>query len=264
MLYYPQLTTGAVSQFPVTRRAVTRTVSNQLTSGDSIRMSDPNAATIRWQLQYSNLTDDEWASLEQLFETAEGRLNTFTFLDPIDNLLAWSEDWTKQAWSADPMLQVSTGIADPLGGNGAVRITNAGQAAQRIVQNIGGPSWYQYCYSVYLRCDASVELQILLSATGQESLSEISVNSSWSRVVMSDSLSLKQDGISFGLQLPPGAQVFAFGAQAEPQPAPGSYMKTTDRAGVYAQTRFASDSLEQITNAPDQNACTVSLASRVT
>ena len=262
MLYYPQLSTGVVSQFPVSRHATTRTVSNQLLSGDSIRMSDPGAAVIRWQLTYSGLSDNEWSSLEQLFEATEGQLGSFTFLDPTDNLLLWSEDWTKPEWTADPMLQISSGIADALGGNSAMRITNTSQTTQQIVQNIGGASWFQYCYSMYLRCDTPSTVQILLSATGQESVSAVSVGSSWTRAVKADRLSLKQDGISFGLQLPAGVSVTAFGAQAEPQPAPGYYKKTSDLAGVYSNTRFDVDSLTLTTVAPNQNSCVVKLVSR--
>ena len=263
MLYYPQLSTGVISQFPVNRRTTTRTVSNQLSSGDNIRMSDPGAATVRWQLQYSNLTDDEWTSIEQLFEATEGKLATFTFLDPIDNLLMWSEDWTKPVWSADPLLQVSAGIADPLGGTNAMQITNTSQTTQRIVQNIEGPSWFRYCCSIYLRCDTPTTVQILSSAPGQESLVAVPVGSSWIRAMKADSLALNEDGISFGLQLPAGARIYAFGAQAEPQPAPGYYRKTTDRSGVYSHTRFDSDSLTLTTDAPNQNSCVVSVVSNL-
>jgi hypothetical protein len=261
MLYYPQLSTAVVAQFPVSRRVTTRTVSNQLLSGDNIRMSDPGAAAIRWQLTYAGLTDNEWSSLEQLFEASEGQLQTFTFLDPTDNLLQWSEDWTRPVWTADPMLQISAGIADPLGGTNAMQITNTGQASQRIVQNIGGPSWFQYCCSIYLRCSAPSTVQILLSATGQESVTQVSVASSWTRVVQAHSLALKQDGVSFGLQLPAGVSIAAFGAQAEPQPAAGYYKKTTDQAGVYSNTRFDADSLTLTTQAPNQNSCVVTLVS---
>ena len=38
MLYYPQLTTGAMSQFPVTRSTNMRTVANQLAE----RLHDPD------------------------------------------------------------------------------------------------------------------------------------------------------------------------------------------------------------------------------
>lgn len=263
MLYYPQLSTGVVAQFPVNRSATTRAVTNQLLSGDSIRMSDPGAAAIGWQLQYLNLTDAEFASLEQLFEAAEGMLTTFTFLDPVDNLLLWSEEWTNAVWTADPLLTLSAGVADPFGGTGAIQITNTAQTTQQIVQNIAGPSWFQYCFSVYLRCVTPSTVQILLSATGQESVNQVAVGSSWTRAVIAGSLPLQQDGISFGMQLPAGATVIAFGAQAEPQPSPSGYKATTDLSGVYSNTRFNADSFTLTTGAPNQNSCSVSLVSNL-
>jgi hypothetical protein len=148
-----------------------------------------------------------------------------------------------------------------VGGNGAMQITNTAETTQRIVQNIAGPSWFRYCFSVYLRAASATTVQILLSATGQESLTQVQVTPAWTRVIKADSLSLQEDGISFGLQLPAGASIVAFGAQAEPQPAPGYYKKTADLAGVYPNTRFDSDLLTQTTGAPNQNSCSVSLAS---
>src|SRR5258708_36886874 len=98
MLHYPQLTSGSVCQFPVKRRTTLRTVSNELPSGDNIRMSDPGAAHVRWQLQYLGLTDGERTSIEQLFEAAEGRLTTFSFLDPPANLLCCANNSLKPRW----------------------------------------------------------------------------------------------------------------------------------------------------------------------
>jgi hypothetical protein len=238
-----------------------RTVSNILPSGDTIRMSDPGANSVNWRLQYSNLSDAEWTSLEALFEAAEGKLTAFTFLDPMGNLLLWSEDWTKPIWTADSLIHISGGVAEPMGSSGAMQITNTAQATQRVLQSVAGPSWFQYCFSVYLRAAAPTTVQIFLSANGQESLTQVEITSSWTRAIKADSLSLQEDGISFGLQLPAGASIVAFGAQAEPQPAPGSYKKTTDLAGVYPSARFDSDSLTQTTGAPNQNSCSVSLVS---
>src|SRR5579862_2476021 len=98
MLFFPQLSTGALSQFPVTRSANMRTVSNQLAGGFTVRMSDTGDQTVQWRLRYSNLTDSERAAIESLFEASEGQLSTFTFLDPTSNLLTWSEDWTQPVW----------------------------------------------------------------------------------------------------------------------------------------------------------------------
>src|SRR5580704_7114381 len=146
MLYYPQLTTGSIAQFPVSRAVNMRTVANQLPSGFTIRMADTGAQKVQWRLAYSDLTDGERASIESLFEAAEGQLSTFTFLDPTDNLLMWSEDWTQSVWTPDPLLQVTGGVPDPLGGNASMQLTNTAQATQQIVQNICGPSWFVYYY----------------------------------------------------------------------------------------------------------------------
>ena len=263
MLYYPQLTSGSICQFPIGWQATTRTISNELPSGETIRMSDPGARSIQWRLQYSSLTDNEQASIEQLFEAVEGRLGTFTFLDPTDNLLLWSEDWTKQVWSSDPMLQLSSGYSDPFGGSGAIQITNSAQAVQRVVQSLASDSSFQYCFSVYLRSDSTSVVQLLQSASGDEAREAVTVGPRWARFVKSASLSAKQDGISFGVELPAGARIFVFGGQVEAQMAPGPYKKTTDHAGVYPKTRFEADSLSITTNAPNQNACAVNLMSRL-
>ncbi len=165
MLYYPQLTTGAVSQFPVARVTNMRTVANQLASGYTIRMEDTGAQKVQWQLRYSSLTDVERSSIESLFEASEGQLNTFTFLDPTDNLLMWSEDWTQAVWTADPLLQVTGGVSDPMGGSDAMQLTNTAQTTQQIVQGTSGPSSFLYCFSVFVRSAAPATIQLVLAAT---------------------------------------------------------------------------------------------------
>lgn len=261
MLFYPQLTTGAVSQFPVTRSTSMRTVANQLPSGYTIRMVDTGSQKVQWRLRYSDLTAGERTSLESLFEASEGQLNTFTFLDPTGNLLMWSEDWTQAVWTADPLLQVMGGVPDPLGGSDALQLTNTAPATQQIVQNTNGPSSFVYCYSVYVRSAAPATLQLVVTATGQTLLTPVTTGATWTRVTTSGSLSVEQEGIGFGLQLPAGMQVDAFGAQVEAQPGAGLYKRTIDLGGVYTSTRFSSDLLLVTATAPDQNSCEIGLIS---
>jgi hypothetical protein len=263
MLYYPQLTTGAVTQFPVTRSLNMRTVANQLPSGYTIRMADAGAQKVQWRLQYSSLTDGERSSIESLFEASQGQLETFTFLDPVDNLLMWSEDWTQTVWTADPLLQVTDGVEDPLGGSAAMQLTNTAQTTQQIVQNTSGPSAFVYCYSVYVRSAVPATIQLVVTATGQTVLTAVTTSSSWTRVTASGSLSVQQEGIGFGVQLPAGVQVDAFGAQVEAQPGAGLYKKTVDLGGVYSSTRFSTDLLLVTATAPNQNSCRIDLISRL-
>ncbi len=261
MLYYPQLTTGSISQFPVTRTVNMRTVANQLPSGFTIRMADTGSQKVQWRLVYSDLTDGERSSLESLFEASEGQLNTFTFLDPTDNLLMWSEDWTQSVWTPDPLLQVSGGVSDPLGGSAAMQLTNTAQTTQQIVQNTSGPSSFVYCYSVYVRSAVPATIQLVVTATGQVSLTAVNTGASWTRVTASGNLSVQQDGVGFGVQLPAGVQVDAFGAQVEAQPGAGLYKQTIDLGGVYSSTRFSSDLLSVTATAPNQHSCQIGLIS---
>ncbi|HTS47128.1 MAG TPA: DUF2460 domain-containing protein [Bryobacteraceae bacterium] len=261
MLYYPQLATGSLSQFPVDRTMQLRTITNQMLGGDNIRASDTGAGAVRWQLQYQGLTDAEWESIDQLFEAVEGKLGTFTFLDPTDNLLLWSEEWAQKAWSPDPLIAMGTGVQDPFGDSNAMQITNNAQTTQRVMQATAGPSWFQYCFSVFLRSDAPCVVQLVVSTTGQDWTSPVNVGPNWTRMAAGTSLSEIQDGVSFGIQLPAGFRIYAFGAQAEAQRGAGPYKKTTDLAGVYSNARFDSDSLSRTTNAPNQNSTVVRLMS---
>ena len=77
----------------------------------------------------------------------------------------------------------------------------------------------------------------------------------------SGGLSVQQDGIGFGVQLPAGVQVDAFGAQVEAQPGAGLYKKTIDLGGVYSNTRFSSDLLSVTATAPNQHSCQIGLIS---
>jgi hypothetical protein len=261
MLYYPQLTTGSIAQFPVTRTVNMRTVANQLPSGFTIRMADTGAQKVQWRLVYSDLTDGERSALESLFEASEGQLNTFTFLDPTDNLLMWSEDWTQSAWTPDALLQVAGGMPDPLGGSAGMQLTNTAQTTQRIVQNTSGPSWFVYCYSVYVRSNVPATIQLVVTATGEASLTAVTTGAAWTRVTAAGGLSVEQDGIGFGVQLPAGVQVDAFGAQVEAQPGAGLYKQTIDLGGVYSSTRFSSDLLSVTATAPNQHSCQIGLIS---
>lgn len=218
---------------------------------------------VQWRLRYSGLTDGERTSIETLFEGSQGQLNTFTLLDPTNNLLTWSEDWTQSIWTADPMLQVSGGFSDPMGGTDAMQITNTGQAIQQVIQNIAAPSWYEYAYSVYVMSTVTATVQLVVTAASETTLTPITTNATWTRVTWSGSLSVQEGEIGFGLQLPPGVQVQAFGAQVEAQPEAGVYKKTVNLSGVYVNTRFSSDQLTFSATAVNQNSCQVELISYV-
>jgi hypothetical protein len=120
MIYFPQLSSGATGQFPITRQRLARTVVNQSVQDYQVKLADPGAAITEWHLSFEEMSDQELAALEALFQAVEGSLTPFTFLDPVDNLLAWSEQQNQPVWQADPLLTLTGGVADPMGGTALI------------------------------------------------------------------------------------------------------------------------------------------------
>lgn len=263
MLHYPRLASHSVGQYPVTRTNQRRTVANVLADGSDLRMEDPGAAQVSWDLIYTHVTTDEVANIQALFDAVEGRLGTFTFVDPTDNLLNWTEDFSQSTWTADPLLQTRGAVQDPLGGTGAAQMTNTAQIAQRIGQTIAAESSFRYCFSMYLRSEAPCVIQLIGSSHGDESRRPFSIDSSWIRAIAPIQLTSQQDDIYFGLELPAGCSVTVFGPQVEAQPGAGSYKQTTNIAGVYANSRFDSDALALTATGPNQHSGTVRVRSCV-
>ncbi len=254
MLTYPQLRTGALSQFPVRTQRRARTVVNQAMDGSAIKVADPAGAVIDWTLAYVGLSDAELSALEQFFASAEGSLNSFTFLDPAANLLASSGDLSQPAWVRDPSLAAAGGAEDPAGGTSAWALTNAGAAPQGITQTLPAPGVYENCFSAYVRAQMAGTLNMIIgpNAAGRP------IGTGWSRIVFTATGDPAAEEVAFELQIPAGAEVDVYGIQAEPQLAASPYQASTT-GGVYQNARHAGDQLAVKTTAPGQHSCTVNI-----
>lgn len=254
MLVYPQLTTGALSQFPVRKQRRLRTVINRAADGSVIKLADANAERDEWSLQYTGLSDAELAALQQFFTAAEGSLNGFTFLDPSANLLAWSDHLDNAVWVAGPQLTLAGGVQDPAGGTSGWHLTNAGAGAQNISQTLGAPAGYQYCLSAYVR--AAQPASATLLAGSQRSTQ--ATGAGWTRLSFRASGDPTQDSITFGLEVAAGAALDVYGMQAEPQAAASLYRSSTT-GGVYENARLKDDTLTITTTDTGLHSCKVNI-----
>ena len=254
MLVYPQLGTGALSQFPVRKNHHMRTVLNTALDGSSVKLADPNGEVTEWQLSYSDLSDGEIGALEQFFAAAEGTLNGFTFPDPTANLLAWSGKLDENAWAPGPLLTVSGGIGDPTGGTQAWRLTNTGAGSQSITQTLPAPAGYLYCLSAYVRTAQAITATMLIGS----GRADRAVAGQWKRIVFTASGDPQGSSIGFGLEVPPAVSLDVYGLQAEPQSAASVY-KATTRGGVYENARLSADALTITTTGVNRHSCTVNI-----
>jgi hypothetical protein len=257
MLYFPQLASGATVQYPFLKQRLQRTISNDLASGDSFKLLDPAWARVAWELTFETLNSEERVRLEEFFVKAGGRLNEFTFLDPTQNLFLRSEELVGSAWTKDPLLALSSGVADPNGGISATRVSNTGSASQRLHQTIQAPGWFCYCFSLYARSEAPTSVVLFRATGGTEETTSRALSANWARLALSGASQSEAESVTFGLGLAPGAAVDIYGLQAEAQPAPSTYRKTTSRCGVCRGARLDDDSLSITSHGPEQHSCTL-------
>jgi hypothetical protein len=242
MLVFPQLQTGATAQYPLRRTDVFRTTVNELADGGWIKFADESGEVTRWELRLEGLSDEEWASIADLYDATEGRLKTFTLLDPLSNLFSWSEDLSKDEWVKDPLLNITPGEDDPLGGAAGFQIVNAGGAAQTFRQILNAPRNHYYCCSAWVRSDSPTSIGIRRGDVTQAQ----PVGTEWSRVVSGGAESGTGDTFTAGFVLGAGTSIQLYGPQLEAQTSSGAYWRTTARSGVYERVRFADDRLDLI------------------
>jgi hypothetical protein len=228
MLTFPQL-----MLYPITKTSLQRTAVNVLGDGRADVLGDPDAASLSWELKFKGMTLAEWNSVEALLQATSGRWQTFTFLDPVGNLLAQSENFSVSPWANGALIQLTPGISDPLGTTRATRMINAGIAAEAVAQTLSVPATFEYCLSVWAKTIGGSSVTLALGTSSKT----FALTSQWQRI------SFSGGGTTFGAQLDAGASVDLFGMQVEAQLAPSDYKMTGVRGGVYSNARFAEDKI---------------------
>ena len=262
MLYYPQLPTGTVAQYPLRKTLLKRTIVNNCLDSRTVKLADVSAAQVQWQLNYAGLTQAEWDALKTLFLAAEGRLRTFVFLDPTDNLLRFSETLGSTVWQKDGLVQLTAGVADPLGTARATRLANTAAVSQKISQTVEAAGWFGYSFSVFVRSSAASAVTLTRrTADGLYSRTEIT-GPAWRRLQSFGYVDGTAEAVEFEFAIPAGATVEVFGFQAEAQPQPSVYKKTGSQGGVYRATRFSEDSVAPVAVGPNDYAVQIQLLSK--
>ncbi len=242
-LFFPQLASGTLAQYPIRKTRVTRTVRNELPNGDLVLYADPGADEMVWELGYSGLDQVDINGLANFFNICKGRFHAFTFIDPAENMLVASADLGSSLWSVGSSIQVVGGANDPNGGMEAFTVTNKGQDSQGLSQTLSVPAGYQYCFSVYVMSGSPSAITLSRQGATMQETSVQPVASQWVRVTSSGTLA--DDGVGFttGIELAPGQQVVLFGPQLEPQIAPSRFRPTFQSGGVYSRAHWGVDEL---------------------
>lgn len=249
-LFFPQLSSGAVAQYPIRKVRLTRTIKNVLPDGRMILSADPSGRLV-WELGYTELSESDVDALKGHFSSCYGSYRAFTFIDPTENMLGASISMTAPAWQISPLIQLSHGIADPEGGTTAVMLVNTGQASQEISQTLAVPANYQYCFSLFVMSSQPTEIVLVRRGSSAEVRTTYSAGPVWSRIVSSGRLNDSSATLTAGISLAPGQQIGIYGAQLEPQIAPSRYRPTAQTGGVFANAHWGVQELAITADGPN-------------
>ncbi|HEX4772717.1 MAG TPA: hypothetical protein VH351_17925 [Bryobacteraceae bacterium] len=262
-LVFPQLSSGALAQYPIRKTRLARTIKNLLADGNLLLNSDPHGSRLVWELEYMELSSYDLQALQIHFANCVGPFHAFTFIDPTDNMIASSADLTGGVWGAPSSIQLAGARPDPFGGTGAFTLTNNGQAAQGIAQTLAVPASYQYCFSVYVRSAQGAAITLTASGTSANVSETFSTNSNWTRITLSTRLTDPGQTLSARLTVGAGQQADIYGPQLEAQLAPSRYRPTLQQGGVYSNAHWATHSLPVIATSPGQFSTVFSIEASV-
>ncbi|MGD1069549.1 MAG: hypothetical protein ABSB15_05355 [Bryobacteraceae bacterium] len=258
MSFYPQIGTGTITQFPVGRTRTWRVITSVLESGEQIVLPDTAAGQIAWGLSYVDLSDAETALVSGLFTACQGSFASFIFIDPLANLLGWSEDLSQPNWQTG-LLSTASGIADPLGTERASTMSNGSTGTQQLTQTLGISGDYVACFSAYVR--SNVAGSITIARDGTQTVA--AVGPQWARVYFSGAGTAGAAQSTFSISIAAGQTVEVFGLQVETQPYPSLYRVTEDALGIYPETYFEDDELTVTATGVGLSSFPVKLISRV-
>jgi len=250
-LVFPQLSSGAMAEYPLRKRQLIQSPLNAFADG-SLTVSGINVNYQKvWELAYTELTSADQASLQSLFQACRGPLRPFLFIDPTDNMLSNSTDFTLGSWSKDPQLSIIGGAVDPLGGSTAFTVTNFGAATQQLIQTVSAPANFQYCFSLYGSAPVPSSLALGLGLTSQPPQSQsFAVGATWKRLVNSAQLLDNSTSFTVNIIVPAAQTVVIWGPQLEPQRMPSHYRPTATSGGIYQNAHFLGNSLTFQSDAP--------------
>jgi hypothetical protein len=258
MSFYPQIGPGTITQFPIGRTRKWRVITSVLESGEQIVLPDAAAGQIEWGLSYVDLSDAETALVSGLFTASQGGFASFTFIDPLANLLGWSEDLSQPGWQAG-LLTTASGIADPLGTKRAWAVANGSTGTQQLAQTLGLSGDYVACFSAYVRSNAAGSITM-----GRDGIQTVAaIGPQWARVYVSGPGTAGAAQSTFAISIAAGQTVEVFGTQVEVQPYPSLYRVTGSALGIYQETYFENDELTVTATDVGLSSFSIKLISRV-
>jgi hypothetical protein len=241
MIVFPALQSHAIVQLPTQCTTNVRVAEVKTVSNHSHSYVDATHKYKAWNLVFRHLNDVERATLTNFYLAAEGRLRTFRFLSPFENLHRHS-DLMLAYWTADPQLLIQGSQTDAFGSLSAIRISNPTASAGRFVQLLDAPGWFRYTSSLYVS-GSQLDCRLYAASVNESTGTKLTGGMGWTRTSVTFSGLSSSLSLQAGIEIGPFSEVTICGPQLEVSAAPSTYKQTDHRNGIYVHCRFDNDTL---------------------
>ncbi len=252
MATYPATGRGAVCQFPLDRERAWRMVETE--SGGSAReRRKEKGRTIVWRLRYEDLSDVEAMALEQFYVARRGGLEAFTFVDPLANALAGSENPGAAAWQGTGAGTVPAGSEYE---GHAVLLMSSGQRLEQSVEVAAG---LPYCASVWVRGGAGGRFRTDMAGNPVE----ITLHGGWQRSWAAMEAAGSDGVVPARFENTGAGAVEIAGLCVEAQAYPGEARASGGGKCLYRAARFGEGGMRVIPEGPNRNTVVVAIEATV-
>lgn len=243
---------------PLSRELAFTTRLNRTPDFTELRAQDQPAPLFRWDLDLGPLSDADFAAVQNFHAARGGAYESFTFLDPLDNLLQWSEDFSQASWqkSSPSQITITFGVADPFGGSAAQTVTNTAGSTNTVSQSIAAnPQGITATGSLWLRGTVTLRL----TDGGSQSFTRTVTAVAWTRFILTGTFASSGAQMTFAVDFGVGASASLFGAQLVALPGAGAYTRTTTLCGFHPNCAFDARPLTHRVIAPGVNQVKLSI-----
>lgn len=257
------LHTGAIARIPIRSRREFATRKIVFSDGGEQVFRDLDVPRRRYRINLKLMQGTERADCLEFYEAMKGGFESFTFLSPIDNLVAYSETFEETAaWDVSSLAAAADATADPFGlASNRVRKITVSSTPASLSQTLvtvapGGSGGYRsHGLPLTLSCwvkrfdgsPPSFDLAFDDAIVDEEFSVSVTPGVNWARVTASGQFlstnTSAETRIIFD-NFSGAGSFYLFGAQLQLGRAVSGYNKTGAKSGVMT-ARFAEEAYEE-------------------
>ncbi len=226
---FPQLDSGLIVQVPVSLRIQKRMDVNRFRDGSVIKNTNSSQSQYTWNCKYVNLSDHELLRFEEFWHSTGRGAATFTFVDPLGNMLRDTENVLASSWTKSGTTEITE--AASTGQYKEYLLTNSGTIASVVSQVIDVSPQFSVLFSCLAKWVSTTAIS-LVSSDDSGSIRKSFTISGESYCGLKIAGGLQSAVRTFGIEVPPQSQVIVSELQVEIALGRGTYVPSA-AGGVF-------------------------------